>query len=76
MPVKLYRKRIRANSVIQSIAQTHSVTPFQIALAWLAAQRRVITIPMSFDPRHQKENLEAADIELAPDEMNQLNSLV
>jgi 2,5-diketo-D-gluconate reductase B len=76
MPVKLYRKRIRTNSVIQSIAQTHSVTPFQIALAWLAAQRRVITIPMSFDPRHQKENLEAADIELAPDEMNQLNSLV
>ena len=76
MPVKLYSNRISTNTVIQSVAQTHSVTPFQIALAWLTAQPRVITIPMSFNPQHQKENLEAADIKLTQEEMNQLNALV
>ena len=75
MPVKLYNKNIRTNSVIQSVAQAHGVAPFQIAIAWLAAQPRVITIPMSFNPQHQKENLEAADIELTQEEMERLNKL-
>lgn len=75
MPVKLFNKNIRSNSVIQSVARAHSATPFQIALAWLAAQPRVITIPMSFNPQHQKENFEAADIELTLDEMDRLNKL-
>ncbi len=75
MPVKINSKGIRTNSVIQSIAQAHGATPFQIALAWLVAQPRVVTIPMSFNPQHQKENLEAADIELTQHEMDRLNKL-
>jgi diketogulonate reductase-like aldo/keto reductase len=75
MPVKINRRGIRGNSVIQSIARAHGATPFQIALAWLAAQPRVITIPMSFDPQHLKENFDAADIELTQAEMEQLNKL-
>jgi diketogulonate reductase-like aldo/keto reductase len=76
MPVKLYGKKIRTNLVIQSIAQAHGVTSFQIALAWLVAQPRVITIPMSFDPMHQKENFDAADLELTPSELDQLHGLL
>lgn len=75
MPVKINSRGIRANRVIQSIAQAHKATPFQIALAWLAVQPRVITIPMSFNPRHLKENFDAADIEMTSDEMEQLNRL-
>jgi 2,5-diketo-D-gluconate reductase B len=75
MPIKLYTKRISANSVIQSIAQAHQVTPFQIALAWLVSQPRVITIPMSFNPAHQAENFRAADIELTQSEKDQLDKL-
>lgn len=75
MPIKLYTKRIRANSVIQSIAQAHQVTPFQIALAWLVSQPGVITIPMSFNRAHQAENFKAADIELTQAEMDQLDKL-
>ncbi len=74
-PVKFRSKSIASNEVIRSIAQAHKATPFQIALAWLAAQPRVITIPLSFNPQHQKENLEAADIELTQDEMEKLNKL-
>ncbi len=75
MPVKINNKGIRANQVIQSIAKAHVATPFQIALAWLVAQPRVITIPMSFNPQHLKENFDAADIELTQPEMEQLNKL-
>jgi diketogulonate reductase-like aldo/keto reductase len=63
------------NSTLKAIAKDHNATSYQIALAWLIAQARVITIPMSFDPVHQKENLLAAEIELSPDEIEQLNNL-
>lgn len=67
--------RIAANQILQSIANAHHATLHQIALAWLVNQPRVIAIPMSFNPGHQKENLEAADIQLTPSEMEQLNAL-
>ena len=53
----------------RSWAERKGATPAQIALAWLVMQPRVITIPMSFDPQHIKENFEAADILLSADEI-------
>lgn len=67
-PVKHGRHR-----ALKAIADAHSATPQQIAQAWLCAQPRVITIPMSSNPKHQAENFQAADITLTPDEMAQLN---
>ena len=55
------------------IAQAHHASVYQIALAWLVAQLRVIAIPMSANPKHQAENLAAGDIALSPAEMEQLN---
>lgn len=72
-PIKF--RSIRVNNTLKAIAAAHGVSSFQIALAWLVAQARVITIPMSFNPAHQEENLQAAEIELSIDEMAQLNSL-
>ncbi len=63
----------RINKTLESIAQAHSATPYQIALAWLIQQPRVITIPMSFNPIHIKENWGAADIVLSDEEMRQLS---
>jgi len=68
-PVK--RRNIKSNPVLKAIAQAHGATREQIALAWLATQPRVITIPMSHNPQHQAENIAAADIVLTPDEMAQ-----
>jgi diketogulonate reductase-like aldo/keto reductase len=70
-PVKF--RSIRANKTLGEIAKSHSATPFQIALAWLVMQPRVITIPMSFDPAHIKENFDSADMTLSADEMSRLN---
>jgi diketogulonate reductase-like aldo/keto reductase len=66
---------VKGDKTLRSIAGLHSVTTYQVALAWLASQSRVITIPMSFDRQHQKENLEAADLKLTPAEINQLDGL-
>ena len=66
---------LRANKTLRTIANARRVTPHQIALAWLTAQPRVVAIPMSFNPRHQKENLEAVNIELTEAEIAQLNQL-
>lgn len=68
-PVK--RRNIKSNKTLQAIAQARGVTPQQVALAWLTTQARVITIPMSFNPQHQAENLRAADLVLDAAEMEQ-----
>jgi diketogulonate reductase-like aldo/keto reductase len=72
-PVKF--RNLTANASLQAIANAHSTTPFQIALAWLVAQPRVITIPMSLNPQHIRENFEAAEIELSKEEFETLNNL-
>lgn len=72
-PVKF--RNLNVNPTLRLIAEVHGVTSFQIALAWLTNQPRVITIPMSFDAQHQKENLEAADIQLTAEENAILNQL-
>ena len=63
----------KASKALKAIAESHSVTPQQVALAWLVAQPRVITIPMSADPLHQKQNFDSAEIHLTPDEIAQLS---
>lgn len=64
---------LRSNRTWETIAKAHNATIFQIALAWLVAQPRVITIPMSFNPQHIRENFESADIELTQAEFKILS---
>lgn len=71
-PVKF--RSLRVNRTLNQIAEAHAATPFQIALAWLVMQPRVITIPMSFNPQHIQENFEAAKIKLSDREMSQLTN--
>jgi diketogulonate reductase-like aldo/keto reductase len=66
--------RLKVTPALGSAVEAHSATPYQIALAWLVSQPRVIAIPMSFDPKHQRENLEAADIQLSDAEKKMLES--
>jgi diketogulonate reductase-like aldo/keto reductase len=64
---------LRSSRALETVAKAHNATIFQIALAWLIAQPRVITIPMSFNPQHINENFEAADLELTQDELKTLD---
>lgn len=65
---------LRVNPKLEAIAKTHHATAFQIALAWVISQPKVITIPMSANPKHIRENFEAATIELSQDEIDQLTN--
>jgi len=72
-PVKF--RNLPVNQTVRAIADAHSATPFQIALAWLIVQPRVITIPMSLNPQHIRENFEAVNIELTKEEFKTLSEL-
>ena len=62
------------NKTIIDIAADKGTTPAQIMLAW-AVNRGTSVIPKSVNPQRLKENLEAADIELSPSEMQKINDL-
>ena len=65
----LNRRFISGNAPLRELAKQRGCTPQQIALAWLTRQPRVITIPISFDPQHQADNLAATDIVLTEAEL-------
>jgi len=67
--------RATADPVLDEIAAAHGAGVYQVALAWLVQQPGVITIPMSINPQHQLENLQAADLELTADELNRLDRI-
>jgi aryl-alcohol dehydrogenase-like predicted oxidoreductase len=56
------------------IAKAHDATPTQIALAWLLTRSpQILPIPGTSSIGHFDENIAAAQMELTPDEMNDLN---
>lgn len=66
---------LRANKSLVAIAKAHNASIYQIALAWVISQPHVITIPMSANPQHIHENIEAADIELTQNEIDLLTNI-
>ena len=65
---------LRSNKTLEAIAKAHNASIYQIALAWVISHSRVITIPMSFNPQHIKENFKAAEIGLTQEEVELLTS--
>lgn len=71
-PVK---RRMTRSPRFKALAQAAGLTPEQLALAWIANQSRVITIPMSLSREHQAENLAAGEVVLETALMEKLNAL-
>jgi 2,5-diketo-D-gluconate reductase B len=63
--------------VLKEIASAHGdgVTPAQVALAWLAAQERVVLLPRSTNPDRRRENLAALEIDLTDEEKARIDEL-
>ena len=62
--------------LVTSIAAKKQATPAQIALAWLLAQKPwIVPIPGTTKLHRLEENMGAADIELAPDDLREIQSL-
>ena len=61
---------------VKTIAAAKGVTPGQVALAWLLAQRPwIVPIPGTTKPHRLEENLAAADVTLTAGELDQLDDL-
>lgn len=61
---------------VQRIAERHQARPSQVALAWLLAKgEHVIPIPGTKRQRYLEENAAAADLELQPAEIAELDAL-
>ncbi|WP_323118919.1 aldo/keto reductase [Burkholderia alba] len=67
----------RIAQVIQDIAALRGVTAAQVALAWvLRAGEDVVPIPGTKRRRYLEENLAAADLDLLPDDIRRLDTVL
>jgi pyridoxine 4-dehydrogenase len=63
--------------VLEPIAARHEATTPQVALSWLLARSpAMLPIPATTSIRHLRENLDAQDLELTPEELKTLDGLV
>jgi aryl-alcohol dehydrogenase-like predicted oxidoreductase len=61
--------------LLAAIAARKNVTPAQLALAWLLAQKPwIVPIPGTTKLHRLEENLAAASLELSPDELREITS--
>ena len=75
------QKNIDANRVIVDlvlqIARRKGITPAQVALSWVMAQRKfIVPIPGSRTQAHLEDNLAAATVHYTSDEMHEINALL
>lgn len=63
--------------LVRSWAQRKAVTPAQLSLAWLLAQKPwIVPIPGTTSMAHLEENVGAATLSLSPPELHELNRAV
>ncbi len=63
----------RIVDVVREVADRHSATPAQVAIAWTLAQsEKVIPIPGTKNPRYLRENAAAADLVLTGQDLSAL----
>jgi diketogulonate reductase-like aldo/keto reductase len=69
-----YLNVVLQNDTIKEIADKYGQTPAQIILNW-NYQAGVFAIPKSSNPKHQKDNINMIHFELAPEDVEKIDSL-
>ncbi|MEX3777359.1 aldo/keto reductase [Pseudomonas sp. MYb118] len=65
--------QLLAHPTLKQIAARHSVTPAQVALAWIVRQDGVIAIPKAVRPEHVDLNAQAAQLQLETGDLEALD---
>ncbi|KAM3098199.1 aldo/keto reductase [Phormidesmis sp. 146-12] len=65
--------RLLKNSTLKTVADRHTASPAQIAIAWLLQPKDVMVIPKSSHPDRIRENYAALEIVLTPEDLADLN---
>ncbi|MFW9953720.1 MAG: aldo/keto reductase [Candidatus Thorarchaeota archaeon] len=60
---------------VKEIAERQGISTAQVCLAWLLSKDNVLTIPKASSEQHQRENLEALDVKLAPSDIQLIESI-
>src|SRR5690606_8385345 len=72
-----FQANIEMVRLISALASRKSVTPAQLALAWVLAQGDdIVPIPGTRSPRRVEENLAALDIDLAEAELAEIDRIM
>ncbi len=64
---------LRAPALLE-VARRHGAQPAQVALAWALRQPGVRVIPKASDPQHVRANAQAADLQLAAEDLALLDA--
>ncbi len=79
VPVMAYspleQARLFRNAKFAALAKASSITPAQLALAWLLAKDDVIVIPKCSNVARVEENAAARDIKLTPTQLAELDKI-
>ena len=76
-PLCLPENLERAGALIDAlrrVAAAHGATPAQVALAWLIRKPNVVAIPGASSVDQLRHNIEAADLDLTDDEVEELTA--
>ncbi|MFC4988493.1 aldo/keto reductase [Saliphagus infecundisoli] len=63
------------DSVVAEIAETHDVSPAQVALAWLIGKENVAAIPKASSESHMRDNLSSQRLELTDEEAARIDAI-
>ena len=78
IPVMAYspveQGNLPATGALQTVAERHGVTAYQVALAWVTRSPGVIAIQKASDIKHVRENRAAAELQLSPEDLNEINA--
>jgi diketogulonate reductase-like aldo/keto reductase len=78
MPLMAYspieQGRLPKTGILQTIGRSHDASSYQIALAWLLQKPGIIAIPKASSPAHVRDNRQATEIRLRPDELKAIDA--
>ncbi|RKS74263.1 aryl-alcohol dehydrogenase-like predicted oxidoreductase [Actinomadura pelletieri DSM 43383] len=70
------RANLRIVDVVRGVAERHGATPAQVAIAWTLAQGdHVLPIPGTKKSRYLRDNAGAAELDLTPDDLIELDGI-
>ncbi len=78
MPLMAYspieQGRLPRSGALQAIGERHGASPFQIALAWLLQKPGVVSIPKASSTDHVRDNHQALQIRLSPEDLQAIDA--
>lgn len=72
-----FQKNLDLVDQVRAVAESKGCTPSQLAIAWVLAQGKdIVPIPGTKRIKYLEQNIEAADVNLTPDEIADLNAIL